>query len=98
MVSLLLVADINQVDKRGQEREYVLGIATLGPEERPILSQRDEGWAEEWLYFHQPTSQPTDRLSSKIFKMEYFRNRLLDRPKILNISLWDHTKIENCLK
>jgi hypothetical protein len=20
---------------------------------RPILYQRDEGWAEEWLYFHQ---------------------------------------------
>ena len=61
MVSLLLVADINQVDKRGQEREYVLGIATLGPEERPILSQRDEGWAKEWLYFYQPTSQPTSQ-------------------------------------
>ena len=82
MVSLLLVADINQVDKRGQEREYVLGIATLGPEERPILSQRDEGWAEEWLYFHQPASQPAsqpanhpaDRLSYKIFKMEYLSN------------------------
>ena len=29
-------------------------IATLGPEERPILSQRDEGWAEEWLYFQPP--------------------------------------------
>ena len=55
MVSLLLVADINQVDKRGQEREYVLGIATLGPEERPILSQRDEGWAEA------EASQPANR-------------------------------------
>ena len=32
-------------------------IATLGPEEKPILSQRDEGWAEEWHYFH-PASQP----------------------------------------
>jgi hypothetical protein len=46
----------------------------------------------------QPASQPTDNLSYKIFKMEYIRNRLLDLPKILNISLWDHTKIENCLK
>ena len=38
--------------------KYVFGhfIATLGPEEKPILSQRDEGWAEEWLYFHQPAN------------------------------------------
>jgi hypothetical protein len=62
-------------------------IPTLDPEERPILSQRDEEWAEEWLYFQQPAdqptsqpasqpaSQPTDRLSYKIFKMEYLRNR-----------------------
>ena len=33
-------------------------VATLGPEERPILSLEDEGGAEEWLYFHQPPSQP----------------------------------------
>jgi hypothetical protein len=30
----------------------LLIIATLGPEERPILSQRDEGWAEDRNYFH----------------------------------------------
>ena len=32
-------------------------IATLGPEEKFILFQRDDGWAEEWLYFR-PASQP----------------------------------------
>ena len=33
----------------GGGNEGVYHIATLGPEERPILSQRDEGWAQEWL-------------------------------------------------
>ena len=37
-------------------------IATFGPEERPILFLRDEGWAEEWLYF-QSASQPTTYLT-----------------------------------
>ena len=31
------------------------------PEEKPIPSQRDEGWAEEWLYFHPPANQPASR-------------------------------------
>ena len=29
------------------------------PEGNPIPSQRDERWAEEWLYSHLPASQPT---------------------------------------
>jgi hypothetical protein len=48
-------------------------IATLGPEERPILSQRDEGWAKEWLYFHQPASQPASQPA----------NQQANRPPIL---------------
>ena len=44
------------------------------------------------------TSQPPDRLSYKIFKMEYRMNRLLDLPQILNISLGDLKKIKNGLK
>ena len=35
------------------------------PEEKLIPSQRDEGWAEEWLYFHQPASQPAIQPASQ---------------------------------
>ena len=55
-------------------------IATLGPEERPTLSQSDEGWAEEWLYFQSP-SQPANRLSYNIFKVEYLSNYWSDLPQ-----------------
>jgi hypothetical protein len=47
---------------------------------------------------NQPASQPTDLLSYKIFKLEYLSNYLLDLTQILNLSIWDQTKIENCLK
>jgi hypothetical protein len=37
----------------------MLNIVTLGPEERPIESQRDEGWPKsDYIFARQPPSQP----------------------------------------
>jgi hypothetical protein len=41
----------------------------------------------------QPASQPADRLSYKIFKVEYLSNQWSDLPPILNLSLWDQSKL-----
>ena len=67
--------------------------------ERPIQSQRDEGWAEEWHYFcptaNQPASHPAAYLLVEILKVEYLSNHSSDPPQILNLSSGDQTKIKN---
>ena len=82
-------------------------IATLGPEERPILSQRDEGWAKEWLYFHQPASQPVNQPTSQPPSrppiLQNIQNGISQQPLIrystnFKLKLIEQTKSENYLK
>jgi hypothetical protein len=61
-------------------------IATLGPEERP-MGRRVAAFSSTSQPASQPTSQPANRLSYKIFKLEYLSNHLSDLPQILNLSL-----------
>jgi hypothetical protein len=48
------------------------------------------------ISFHLPS--PSSTFSQLISKLEYLSNHLSDLPQILNLSLWDQTKTENCLK
>jgi hypothetical protein len=83
---------------------YPQFFATLGPEERPILSQRDRRMGRRVVLYSsvtsQPASQPATRTTYlfKIFKVEYFINPWSDLPQILHLSLGYQPKIENCFE
>jgi hypothetical protein len=88
-LSVRLVIVKKVLDESSPKMSHQGLVATLGPEEKPILSQRDEGWAVSVALFSschpashpasQPPSQPADHPS---FYFEYLSNHFRGRSLI----------------
>jgi hypothetical protein len=98
-LSVRLVIVKKVLDESSPKMSHQGLVATLGPEEKPILSQRDEGWAVSVALFSschpashpasQPPSQPPSQPATQpadhpSFYFEYLSNHFRGRSLIFS--------------